>query len=144
MLRQTVLNTQGAASSFETNPKRVRLGYRYGPTDALNKGKLQSSFMYKCSFNLVAACRVGVSIWVHRQRHKGSERSLLTNLGFQQGSPGPCSLWYQWPSTMAQKSSLQASWAWVAIIQILSKDCDISHIYSLPGKTFFAMLPTFS
>jgi len=38
---------------------------------------------------------------------------------------------------MAQKSSLQSSWAWVAIIQILSKDCDISHIYSLPGKKIF-------
>jgi len=30
MLRQIVLNTQGAASSFETNPKRVRLRPHYG------------------------------------------------------------------------------------------------------------------
>ena len=56
MLRQTVLNTQGAASSFETNPKRVRLGHHYGPTDALTEGQ----------FNKVLSCiNVPLTLWQH-------------------------------------------------------------------------------
>ena len=45
MLRQTVLNTQGVALSCETNPKRVRLGHCYGPTDAFNKGQFNKALL---------------------------------------------------------------------------------------------------